>query len=82
METYTALKRFQSARYHLRLQGKVSAEWSNWLEGAVVTYAGEGSACTTDLTGVVRDQSALFGLLSLVRDLGVPLISVELVQVL
>jgi hypothetical protein len=29
---------------------------------------------------VVRDQAALFGLLSFVRDLGVPLVSVEFLE--
>jgi hypothetical protein len=82
MDTHNPLKRFQPACYRLRLQGKVTAEWSNWLEGAVVNSTGEGPAIITELTGAVRDQSALFGLLGLVRDLGVPLISVELVQTL
>jgi hypothetical protein len=31
----------------------------------------------TELTGTVSDQSALFGLLCHIRDLGVPLLSVE-----
>jgi len=31
----------------------------------------------TELTGVVPDQSALFGLLCHIRDLGLPLVSVE-----
>jgi hypothetical protein len=34
------------------------------------------------LTGEVRDQAALFGLLSCIRDLGIPLLSVELVEIL
>ena len=82
MEPHDALKPFQPARYRLHLQGKVTAEWDNWLEHAVVTYSGEGAAGVTELVGEVLDQSALFGLLSLVRDLGVPLLSVELVQIL
>jgi hypothetical protein len=34
----------------------------------------------TELTGTVADQSALFGLLCHIRDLGLPLISVEFIE--
>lgn len=76
------LKVFQPARYQIRLQGCVSADWASWLEAAEVTCEGSGPACITTLTGIVQDQPALFGLLSQVRDLGIPLIAVELLGVL
>jgi hypothetical protein len=63
----------QPARYRLRLQGRLSADWSDWLLEAAITFDGE----QTVLTGRVRDQAALFGLLSFMRDLGAPLLLVE-----
>ena len=63
----------QPARYRLRLQGRLTADWSDWLQDASATFAGD----LTILTGVVRDQAALFGLLSRVRDTGAPLLLVE-----
>jgi len=63
----------QPARYRLRLQGCLSADWSDWLLEANTTFDGD----QTILTGRVRDQAALFGLLSFVRDLGAPLLLVE-----
>lgn len=63
----------QPARYCLRLQGCLSADWSDWLLETNTTFDGD----QTILTGTVRDQAALFGLLSFVRDLGAPLLLVE-----
>lgn len=51
--------------------------WSDWLSDAVVAYEGDGQLAVTTITGTVRDQAGLFGLLSYVRDLGAPLVSVE-----
>ena len=65
------------ARYRLRLQGRVNAEWSDWLSEASVHFDFQNGKIMTVICGMVRDQAALFGLLSFIRDLGVPLISVE-----
>lgn len=73
METKTTLTLDQPARYRIRLQGRISADLSDWLTEAVVDFEGG----QTIATGGVCDQAALFGLLSFVRDLGVPLLSVE-----
>ncbi|RJP49655.1 MAG: hypothetical protein C4583_12040 [Anaerolineaceae bacterium] len=67
----------EPARYRLLLQGRLSADWNDWLTDFVVAYEGEGQLVVTTITGTVRDQAGLFGLLSYVRDLGVPLIAVE-----
>jgi hypothetical protein len=66
----------QPARYHLCLQGRVHADWTDWLPDAHVII----EADQTVLTGTVRDQAALFGLLSFIRDLGAPLRLVEFIQ--
>jgi hypothetical protein len=60
--------------YEIRIDGHLDREWSGWFENFAVTPAVDG---TTLLTGPVADQSALHGLLRKVRDLGVPLISVN-----
>ncbi len=79
METQLLPHLDRPAYYRLRLQGRVTCEWSDWLDEIEVTFSDSQPAITT-VTGEVRDQAALFGLLSFVRDLGVPLIAVELVQ--
>ncbi len=80
METKKALTPDMPARYCLRLQGRVSADWADWLDEITVSFEGEGPGAVTVVTGIVRDQSALFGMLAFVRDLGVPLISAEATQ--
>jgi hypothetical protein len=66
----------QPARYRFVLQGLIRADWSDWLSDITVNFLEEETAMTY-ITGTVRDQSALFGFLSQVRDLGAPLVSVE-----
>lgn len=60
--------------YEIRLKGHLDDRWTHWFEGMTITLADNGD---TFLTGPVSDQAALFGLLKKVRDLGVPLLSVN-----
>jgi hypothetical protein len=60
--------------YQIRLKGQLGSEWADWFEGLTVTLDEDGD---TLLTGPVIDQAALHGLLKKVRDLGMPLISVN-----
>lgn len=63
-----------AGRYEIRVEGQLDQSWSDWFDGFTLTSVGDG---TTTLTGSVVDQAALHGLLGRVRDLGVPLISVN-----
>jgi hypothetical protein len=60
--------------YQIRLKGHLSHQWTEWFEGLTITLEEEGN---TLLTGPVVDQAALHGLLKKVRDLGMPLLSVN-----
>ena len=59
--------------YVIRLEGSLSAQWSDWFDGMAIAYDTEGN---TTLTGPVADQAALYGLLSRFSDLGLQLNSV------
>ena len=63
--------------YEIRLQGHLDAHCAAWFEGLAVAHAGDGA---TVLSGSVADQSALFGLLERVRDLGLPLLAVHRIE--
>ncbi len=63
--------------YQIRIRGHLSPEWADWFEGLAVTLAEDGD---TLLTGPVVDQAGLHGLLKKVRDLGMPLLSVNCVE--
>ena len=58
----------------IRVKGQIDECWSEWLEGLTITHATEDE---TVLTGSVMDQSALYGLIGRLRDLGLPLVSVN-----
>jgi hypothetical protein len=60
--------------YQIRLKGQLGSEWADWFEGLTITLDEDDD---TLLTGPVVDQAALHGLLKKVRDLGMPLISVN-----
>jgi hypothetical protein len=63
--------------YEIRLEGRLDPRWSAWLDGLDITSAPDG---TTVIHGRVVDQAALHGLLSRLRDIGLPLMSVARVD--
>ena len=63
--------------YQIRIQGHLGSEWTDWFEGLTLSLEDNGE---TLLTGSVVDQAALHGLLRKVRDLGMPLLSVNPVE--
>jgi hypothetical protein len=60
--------------YQIRLKGQLGSQWTDWFGGLTLTLEANGD---TLLTGPVIDQAALHGLLKKVRDLGLPLISIN-----
>ena len=63
--------------YQIRLQGHLGRQWTAWFGGLTITLEDNGE---TLLTGPVVDQSALYGLLRKVRNLGIPLLAVNRVE--
>jgi hypothetical protein len=63
--------------YCIRIQGHLAPEWSDWFEDMTIQCQPDG---TTTLSGPIRDQAALHGLLLKVRDLGLSLVSVNPIE--
>jgi hypothetical protein len=69
-----------SAAYRIKISGRVDADWSDFMDDVDLSVSQESGATLTTITGVVPDQAALFGLLCHLRDLGLALVSVELLS--
>ena len=66
-----------SVQYEIRVLGVLDPGWSCWFDGLRLISEPAG---TTVMAGAVRDQAALHGLLAKIRDLGLPLVSLRLVD--
>ena len=65
------------AIYQLRVEGLLDHKWSAWFDGFAITPLSNGE---TLLAGPVPDQAALHGLLNKIRDMGLPLLSLNRVE--
>jgi len=63
--------------YEIKLKGHLNESWADWFDGLAFTHEDDG---TTTLMGEIVDQSALHGALKKIRDLGLPLISVNRIE--
>jgi hypothetical protein len=60
-------------RVEIRVKGRIDEHWSEWFDDLTITHADD----ETILSGTVADQAMLYGLLAKLRDLGLPLVSVQ-----
>lgn len=65
--------------YQIRVRGRLDESWSDWFEGVAITFEnGNGGSVVTTITATIVDQAALHGILNRIRDLNLPLLSVQL----
>jgi hypothetical protein len=71
----------QPARYQVQVVGHLDAKRAAWFESLdmVKEYSDDGIPMTT-MTLEVLDQAMLHGLLTQIRDLGLPLLAVNHIQ--
>jgi hypothetical protein len=59
--------------YHIKVNSYLISRWSEWFDNLVMSYTKTGE---TIFSGPIRDQAALYGLLSKFNNLGVQLLSI------
>jgi hypothetical protein len=59
--------------YKITVKEYLDDSWSDWFASLTITHAEDGA---TTLAGAVRDQTALYGLIASIRDLGLTLVYV------
>jgi hypothetical protein len=60
--------------YQIQVEGQLGERWSSWFEGLAISHDPSGK---TILSGPLQDQAALHGVLMKIRDLGLPLVSLN-----
>ena len=68
----------QPVVYQIKIEGLLEDQWADSFGGMSISREKNGD---TVLTGVVIDQAMLYGLLKKVRDLGLPLVSVNRIEI-
>ena len=61
-------------KIEIRIREQINFDWSDWVGGLSISHADNGE---TVLSGYIRDQAALRGLINMIADLNLPLSSVE-----
>ena len=75
---FNYLQHSQPAKYQIKIQGIQNDTWSDWIDDLEIKVIRQDEETTiTVLTGVVKDQAGLHGLLNRIRDLNIPLISIQ-----
>ena len=66
--------------YEFRVNGRLTQETTTWFEDMILTVDETTFPPQTIIQGAIRDQSALYGIISRIRDLGLTLLSVNRVE--
>jgi hypothetical protein len=63
--------------YQIRIKGHISDSWASWFEGLDIRREENGD---TLIYGKIPDQTALHGVLMIIRDLGLILVEVKCID--
>ena len=57
----------------IKVQGLLDAKWRTWFEGMEIIHDGDN----TILEGKIEDEASLHGILNMIRDLNLKLVSIN-----
>ena len=61
----------------IRVKGSLEEHWSEWFQGFELSPSKDGE---TIMVGEVKDQADLYGLIAKLRDLGLTLVAVNILD--
>jgi hypothetical protein len=78
----THIRLSQPAEYEIKIQGRFSDDLGDWFQGQVTCRyeGGDPQVGVTTITGTLVDQSALHGLITRIRDLGLVLLFIDCIS--
>lgn len=66
--------------YEIRLKGHLDERWVSRFEGFTIAHGFQNGAPVTKLSGPMADQAALHGVLIRLGDIGIPILSINLIE--
>ena len=66
----------EAAEYQICVKGVLDPKWSEWFDDFTITRVNDDS----QLVGKVQDQAALYGVINKIRNLGLTLIFIKLLE--
>ena len=71
----------QPTIYQIKVKGRLDESWSLWFDGLDISpESSEAGPTVTIISGPIPDQAALHGILIRIRDLGLPLLAVNMIE--
>ncbi len=81
MDDYKNIKFSGKATYKIRIQGKLNESWSDSLGGMTIdTEQITENHYITTLTGLIKDQAALSGILNSIYEMHLPVLSLKCID--
>jgi hypothetical protein len=66
----------EPACYEITVWGTIAPDWSEWFGGIQINHKSENGKKMSVLSGIIKDQSALHGLLKKINDLNLVIVSI------
>ncbi len=66
--------------YEICVEGHLDERWVSWFEGFTIAHGLQNGTPFTKLSGAIEDQAALHGVLIKLRDIGIPILSINRIE--
>lgn len=71
----------EGSNYEICVKGHLDEQWVSWFEGLTIAHGfNQDGTPVTILSGAIPDQAALHGVLIKLRDIGIPILSINRIE--